>query len=95
MPYLTGTLKNCSSVKTATTHECQPLVTGEKKNKEKEKKKEKDILEETNDNTETSDWKILYSTDTRPEPPHIPLRCKDYKKKLSSMEAWIMPDEDY
>ncbi|KAG9303017.1 hypothetical protein G9A89_006234 [Geosiphon pyriformis] len=27
--------------------------------------------------------------------PYILLKCQDCKKKLSSMEAWIMPDEDY
>ncbi|KAG9297944.1 hypothetical protein G9A89_018772 [Geosiphon pyriformis] len=72
-----------------------PLLNWEKKNKEKEKEREEDRSEETNDTTETSNWENLYSTDTRPKLSYIPLRYKDCKKKLFSMGAWIIPDEDY
>ncbi|KAG9302654.1 hypothetical protein G9A89_007358 [Geosiphon pyriformis] len=45
---------------------------------------------------ETSRWNILYS---KPEPrkqrPYIPLKCKDCYKKLSSMGACILPEEEY
>ncbi|KAG9307075.1 hypothetical protein G9A89_016903 [Geosiphon pyriformis] len=44
----------------------------------------------------TSGWNISYS---KPEPrkqrPYIPLKCKDYHKKLSSMGACISPEEEY
>ncbi|KAG9296427.1 hypothetical protein G9A89_015019 [Geosiphon pyriformis] len=45
---------------------------------------------------ETSGWNIPYS---KPEPkkqrPYIPLKCKDYHKKLSSMGACISSKEEY
>ncbi|KAG9303886.1 hypothetical protein G9A89_005796 [Geosiphon pyriformis] len=44
----------------------------------------------------TSGWNIPYS---KPEPrkqrPYIPLKCKDCHKKLSSMRACILPEEEY
>ncbi|KAG9295004.1 hypothetical protein G9A89_017798 [Geosiphon pyriformis] len=44
----------------------------------------------------TSGWNILYS---KPEPrkqhPYIPLKCKDCHKKLLSMGACILPEEEY
>ncbi|KAG9286240.1 hypothetical protein G9A89_014226 [Geosiphon pyriformis] len=45
---------------------------------------------------ETSGWNIPYS---KPEPRkqrfYIPLKCKDYHKKLLSMGACILPEEKY
>ncbi|KAG9294205.1 hypothetical protein G9A89_021564 [Geosiphon pyriformis] len=62
----------------------------------KEKGKEKDIPKETT-TTEgmTNDWKKEYSHKLIKKPPYIPLKYKDYRKKLSFMEAWIAPDKDY
>ncbi|KAG9305085.1 hypothetical protein G9A89_007725 [Geosiphon pyriformis] len=60
-------------------------------NDRKEKEKEEDLSEETNKATEklTSGWKREYSCEPIKEPPYIPLKCQDCKKKLFSMEAWI------
>ncbi|KAG9301805.1 hypothetical protein G9A89_003192 [Geosiphon pyriformis] len=67
------------------------------KEKGKGKEKEKDLLGKTNKITEkiTSGWEKEYLHKPVKEPPYIPLKCQDCKKKLSSMEAWIVPDEDY
>ncbi|KAG9298598.1 hypothetical protein G9A89_000817 [Geosiphon pyriformis] len=55
----------------------------------------------TNNSLETKElvtprWNVLYS---KPEPqkqcPYIPLKCKDCHKKLSSMGAFILPEEEY
>ncbi|KAG9284447.1 hypothetical protein G9A89_023704 [Geosiphon pyriformis] len=55
----------------------------------------------TNDSLETkkpvtTKWNVPYS---KPEPqkqcPYIPLKCKDCHKKLSSMGACILPEEEY
>ncbi|KAG9287891.1 hypothetical protein G9A89_017486 [Geosiphon pyriformis] len=44
----------------------------------------------------TPGWNVPYS---KPEPrkqcPYIPLKCKDCHKKLSSMRACILPEEEY
>ncbi|KAG9287752.1 hypothetical protein G9A89_004155 [Geosiphon pyriformis] len=44
---------------------------------------------------ESRGWKkVRYSTlEPRKQPPYIPLKCKDYNKKLSSMGAYILPEE--
>ncbi|KAG9284631.1 hypothetical protein G9A89_004673 [Geosiphon pyriformis] len=65
-------------------------------NQEKEKGNEENRLK-TNKTTKasTSGWGRFYSTNTRPEPPHISLKYKDCNKKLFSMEAWVAPDKDY
>ncbi|KAG9305541.1 hypothetical protein G9A89_003604 [Geosiphon pyriformis] len=46
---------------------------------------------------ESRRWKkVRYSTpEPQKKPPYIPLKCKDYKKKLSSMRACISPEEEY
>ncbi|KAG9286358.1 hypothetical protein G9A89_014524 [Geosiphon pyriformis] len=73
-----------------------PILDWKKKNKEKEKGREENIPEETTTAEEiTSGWEREYSCEPIKEPPYIPLKCKDYGKKLSLMEAWIVPDEDY
>ncbi|KAG9285511.1 hypothetical protein G9A89_006499 [Geosiphon pyriformis] len=55
----------------------------------------------TNDSLETKEpvttrWNVSYS---KPEPqkqcPYIPLKCKNCHKKLSSMGACILPEEEY
>ncbi|KAG9298879.1 hypothetical protein G9A89_015900 [Geosiphon pyriformis] len=39
---------------------------------------------------------VRYSTpESRKQPPYIPLKCKDYKKKLLSMRACIFSEEEY
>ncbi|KAG9295493.1 hypothetical protein G9A89_013522 [Geosiphon pyriformis] len=51
------------------------------------KETEQEIFEESRG------WKkVRYST---PKPPYIPLKCKDCKKKLSSMGVCISPKEEY
>ncbi|KAG9306890.1 hypothetical protein G9A89_002559 [Geosiphon pyriformis] len=44
---------------------------------------------------ESRRWKkVRYSTlEPQKEPSYIPLKCKDCKKKLSSMEAYMLPEE--
>ncbi|KAG9305336.1 hypothetical protein G9A89_007831 [Geosiphon pyriformis] len=46
---------------------------------------------------ETREWKkVRYSTpEPRKKPLYIPLKCKDYKKKLSFMRACISSEEEY
>ncbi|KAG9303439.1 hypothetical protein G9A89_013765 [Geosiphon pyriformis] len=46
---------------------------------------------------ESRGWKkVRYSTpEPRKEPPYIPLKCKNCKKKLSSMGAYISSKEEY
>ncbi|KAG9294978.1 hypothetical protein G9A89_017772 [Geosiphon pyriformis] len=46
---------------------------------------------------ETKRWKkVQYSTpEPRKKPSYISLKCKDCKKKLSSMKACISPKEEY
>ncbi|KAG9286959.1 hypothetical protein G9A89_001197 [Geosiphon pyriformis] len=77
---------------TNTNHnELPPILSWDNKGKEKEKDKpQKDTTNEI-----TSGWGSFYSTDTRPEPSYILLQCKDCRKKLSSIKAWVAPDEDY
>ncbi|KAG9300060.1 hypothetical protein G9A89_018337 [Geosiphon pyriformis] len=55
------------------------------------KETEQEIFEESRK------WKkVWYSTpEPRKEPPYILLKCKDCKKKLSSMRACISPKEEY
>ncbi|KAG9292611.1 hypothetical protein G9A89_006983 [Geosiphon pyriformis] len=67
-----------------------------KSNQEKGKGNEENQLK-TNETTKasTSGWRKTYSTDTRPEPLHIPLKCKNCNKKLSLLRAWVAPDKDY
>ncbi|KAG9293869.1 hypothetical protein G9A89_019207 [Geosiphon pyriformis] len=54
-------------------------------------KTEQEIFEESRG------WKkVRYSIpEPQKEPPYIPLKCKDCKKKLSSMGACISPEEEY
>ncbi|KAG9283975.1 hypothetical protein G9A89_005482 [Geosiphon pyriformis] len=60
----------------ASIHEYQPSA------------KEEDKPEETMTTKKiTSGWKKSYSHETIKEPPHISLKCKNYKKKLSSIKA--------
>ncbi|KAG9297151.1 hypothetical protein G9A89_019432 [Geosiphon pyriformis] len=46
---------------------------------------------------ESREWKkVRYSIpEPQKQPPYIPLKCKDYNKKLSSMGACISPEEEY
>ncbi|KAG9292932.1 hypothetical protein G9A89_016294 [Geosiphon pyriformis] len=46
---------------------------------------------------ETREWKkVWYSTpESQKKPPYILLKCKDCKKKLSSIGACISPEEEY
>ncbi|KAG9286226.1 hypothetical protein G9A89_014212 [Geosiphon pyriformis] len=46
---------------------------------------------------ESRKWKkVRYSTPKpQKQPLYIPLKCKDYNKKLSSMGACISPKEEY
>ncbi|KAG9304249.1 hypothetical protein G9A89_019811 [Geosiphon pyriformis] len=46
---------------------------------------------------ESREWKkVRYSTpEPQKEPPYISLKCKDCKKKLSSLGAYISPEEEY
>ncbi|KAG9293972.1 hypothetical protein G9A89_019310 [Geosiphon pyriformis] len=66
------------------------------KNKEKGKERKENIPEEITTTKEiTSGWEKKYSHESIKELPYISLKCKDYGKKLSSMGAWVAPDEDY
>ncbi|KAG9305935.1 hypothetical protein G9A89_016588 [Geosiphon pyriformis] len=96
-------------IKVLTTNLTTPLIEFEKKEKKltweayqmlwaekNHNKKEKDITKETTITKEiTSGWKREYSWKLIKELSYIPLKYKDYGKKLSSMRAWIMPDKDY
>ncbi|KAG9304357.1 hypothetical protein G9A89_019919 [Geosiphon pyriformis] len=46
---------------------------------------------------ESKEWKKVRYSIPEPwkQPPYIPLKCKDCNKKLSSMEAYIFPKEEY
>ncbi|KAG9294743.1 hypothetical protein G9A89_008222 [Geosiphon pyriformis] len=55
---------------------------------DKEKKKEKDISEETTTTEEIiNGWEREYSHEPIKEPPYIPLKCEDCRKKLFFMGA--------
>ncbi|KAG9286043.1 hypothetical protein G9A89_022720 [Geosiphon pyriformis] len=73
-----------------------PILDWEKKNKKKKKGREENIPEETTTAEKiTSGWEKKYSCEPIKELPYIPLKCKDCGKKLSSIRAWVVPDEDY
>ncbi|KAG9291204.1 hypothetical protein G9A89_004607 [Geosiphon pyriformis] len=92
-------------------NELPPILNWEKKNnnndnknkstptswEEKRKRKKEDLPEETNKITKkiTSGWERKYLHESVKKPPYIFLKCQDYKKKFSSIEAWIAPDKDY
>ncbi|KAG9287495.1 hypothetical protein G9A89_023867 [Geosiphon pyriformis] len=62
----------------------------------KEKGKETILEETTSTSKRTSGWTSSYSVhEPLPQLPYIPLKCKDCEKKLSSIGAWIAPDEDH
>ncbi|KAG9298628.1 hypothetical protein G9A89_012696 [Geosiphon pyriformis] len=64
------------------------ILDWEEKNKEKRKGREKNISKETTTAEEiTNGWEREYSCEPIKEPPYIPLKCKNYRKKLSSMRA--------
>ncbi|KAG9285944.1 hypothetical protein G9A89_002364 [Geosiphon pyriformis] len=46
---------------------------------------------------ESRGWKKVryFTPEPQKQPPYIPLKCKDYNKKLSSMRACIFPEEEY
>ncbi|KAG9296658.1 hypothetical protein G9A89_009917 [Geosiphon pyriformis] len=72
------------------------ILDWEEKNKEKGKGREENIPEETTTAEEiTSGWEKKYSREPIKEPPYIPLKYKDCGKKLFSLEAWVVSDEDY
>ncbi|KAG9292201.1 hypothetical protein G9A89_023921 [Geosiphon pyriformis] len=65
--------------------------------KGKGKKKKDNILEKIESTKDiTSGWTCSYSIyKPLPQPPYIPLKCKDCEKKLFFMKTWIVPDENY
>ncbi|KAG9289975.1 hypothetical protein G9A89_010281, partial [Geosiphon pyriformis] len=68
----------------------------EKEDNGKGKGKETTLEETTSTSEITSGWTSSYSVyKPLPQLPYIPLKCKDCEKKLSSIRAWIMPDEDH
>ncbi|KAG9290633.1 hypothetical protein G9A89_011596 [Geosiphon pyriformis] len=70
-----------------------PILDWKEKSKEKG---EKNIPEETTTAGEiTNGWEREYSCEPIKELPYIPLKCKDCGKKLFSMGAWVVLDEDY
>ncbi|KAG9304037.1 hypothetical protein G9A89_005947 [Geosiphon pyriformis] len=76
--------------------EMPPILDWEEKNKEKGKGREENIPEKTTTAKEiTSGWEKEYLHEPIKEPPYIPLKCKDCGKKLSSIGAWVVPDENY
>ncbi|KAG9298006.1 hypothetical protein G9A89_018834 [Geosiphon pyriformis] len=76
--------------------EMLPILDWKERNKGKGKKMEENILENTTTTEElTSGWEREYSHEPIKKPLYIPLKCKDCRKKLSSMGAWIAPDKDH
>ncbi|KAG9285515.1 hypothetical protein G9A89_006503 [Geosiphon pyriformis] len=76
--------------------EMPPILNWKEKNKEKGKEREENIPEEPTTTEEiTSGWKREYSCEPIKELPYISLKCKDCRKKLSSMGAWSCHKEWY
>ncbi|KAG9306591.1 hypothetical protein G9A89_004788 [Geosiphon pyriformis] len=70
----------------------------EEDNKRKRKKKEEENITEEATNTKeiNNGWTNSYSIhEPLPQPPYIPLKCKDCEKKLSFMGAWVVSNKDY
>ncbi|KAG9305507.1 hypothetical protein G9A89_006477 [Geosiphon pyriformis] len=46
---------------------------------------------------ESREWKKVryFTPELRKQSPYIPLKCRDCNKKLSSMGACILPEEEY
>ncbi|KAG9284520.1 hypothetical protein G9A89_014124 [Geosiphon pyriformis] len=70
---------------------------GRRQQEKKKKKKEENVTEKVIDTKKiNSGWTNLYSVHKPlPQLPYIPLKCKDCKKKLSSMGALVAPDKNY